>query len=188
MGQIAVEPTDREVPDNLAMGVIRFVASKRNIPVNWEEVEAMRAGKLPSLSDDSEDQKPEVAEVKTEKPAAKTENLNVLRKLSLDDVSKEAIDKQKQALAKEKPKPLSNAKPIPKYLQYETFFRGYFHRARGSGRARNSDGRGDARIGFESRRVSHFCVQGVYVAYSWRIEFDGNPYRSAGAAGVRASY
>jgi translation initiation factor IF-2 len=116
-----VKPTDREVPDNLAMGVIRFVASKRNIPVNWEEVEAMRAGKLPSLSDDSEDQKPEVAEVKTEKPAAKTENLNVLRKLSLDDVSKEAIDKQKQALAKEKPKPLSKAEQEQRKAEAKIF-------------------------------------------------------------------
>ncbi len=104
-----IKPADREVPDNLAMGIIRFVASKRNIAVNWEEVEAMRTGQIPPEKETDEPAPEQVAPAAEEekKSAAKPENLNVLRKLSLDNVSKEAIDRQKVALAKDKPKTLT---------------------------------------------------------------------------------
>lgn len=111
-----VKATDREVPDNLAMGVIRFVANRRNIPVDWEAVEAMRSGAQPADKEEAEtsDQPQEpAAEATEEKRAAaapKTpENLNVLRKLTLEGVSKEAIDRQKQALEREKPKQMTKA-------------------------------------------------------------------------------
>jgi len=105
-----IKPTDREVPDNLAMGIIRFVATKRNITVDWEAVEAMRSGQIPA---EKEADEPAAAEAEVapaaeaQKAPAKPENLNVLRKLSLDNVSKEAIDRQKLALAKDKPKTLT---------------------------------------------------------------------------------
>ncbi len=104
-----IKPTDREVPDNLAMGIIRFVANKRKIAVNWEEVEAMRSGQiLPEKDvDDSAPEQDTPVEEEAKKSVVKPENLNVLRKLSLDDVSKEAIDRQKVALAKDKPKVLT---------------------------------------------------------------------------------
>ena len=111
-----VKPTDREVSDNLAMGVIRFVATRRNITVDWEMVEAIRGG----LAMPTDEEKPtaadassspaatgEVSESASKKAAPKTESLNVLRKLTLDDVSKEAIDRQKVALEKQKPRLLS---------------------------------------------------------------------------------
>ncbi len=100
-----VKPTDREVPDNLAVGVIRFVAGRRNITVNWDEVDALRAGKLSQdVTDTSptqskkEEQKDQTF-IPTEK-IKRTENLDVLRKLTLDDVPAAAIAKQKEALAR----------------------------------------------------------------------------------------
>ncbi len=107
-----VKPTDREVSDNLAMGVIRFVANRRKITVDWDAVEAMRSG-IGVDTDDTEKPttalSPEVTVPVTEekKAGVKPENLNVLRKLTLEGVSKEAIDRQKVALEKQKPKILS---------------------------------------------------------------------------------
>lgn len=104
-----IKPTDREVPDNLAMGIIRFVAGKRNIVVDWEAVELMRTGQVPLEKEVDEPAavEEEAPVVEEQKASVKPENLNVLRKLSLDNVSKEAIDRQKQALAKDKPKMLT---------------------------------------------------------------------------------
>jgi translation initiation factor IF-2 len=107
-----VRPTDREVTDNLAMGVIRFVATKRKINVDWEAVEAIRSGKQGDTEDEKEEEaapaetgaaEPVVAKVQ------KVEGLNVLRKLTLENVSKEAVDRQKLALDRElkRPKVLS---------------------------------------------------------------------------------
>ncbi len=115
---IGVKPTDREVSDNLAMGVIRFVAQRRNIKVDWELVEAIKGGKEmagdeeeegAATADASADEKKDapaeaVAPVADKKLPPKNENLNVLRKLTLDGVSKEAIDRQKVQLAKEAPR------------------------------------------------------------------------------------
>ncbi len=104
-----IKPTDREVPDNLAMGIIRFVANKRKIAVDWAAVEAMNSGHAPleRNADDAASADNEAPAPEEKKAPAKPENLNVLRKLSLENVSKEAIDRQKQALAKDKPKTLS---------------------------------------------------------------------------------
>ncbi len=104
-----VKPTDREVPDNLAMGVMRFVANRRKITVDWDAVEAMRGGHGGYLE---EEEKPaavaeQVVPVEVAKTPLKQESLNVLRKLTLDGVSKEAIDRQKVALEKQKPTILS---------------------------------------------------------------------------------
>lgn len=107
-----VKPTDREVSDNLAMGVIRFVANRRKITVDWDMVEAMRGG---TASETDDETKPAEAPVAPEqsavpelkKASAKPENLNVLRKLTLEGVSKDAIERQKAALEKQRPKALS---------------------------------------------------------------------------------
>jgi len=100
-----VRPTDREVSDNLAMGIMRFVANKRKLTIDWDMVEAVRGGKI-SMAEEEEKAtpapEPEVKE-SDEKKAAKPENLNVLRKLTLENVSKEAIDRERQALSKQRP-------------------------------------------------------------------------------------
>ena len=107
-----VKPTDREVSDNLAMGVIRFVANRRKITVDWDMVEAMRGGTASETEDETKpaqasvvSEQPEISEPK--KTAAKPENLNVLRKLTLEGVSKDAIERQKAALEKQRPRALS---------------------------------------------------------------------------------
>jgi translation initiation factor IF-2 len=104
-----VKATDREVPDNLAMGVIRFVANKRKINVDWAAVEAMRSGIAPAeeKEESAEAAPSEAAEAKPAAAPKPAENLNVLRKLTLEGVSKEAIDRQKQQLAKDQKRPLS---------------------------------------------------------------------------------
>ncbi len=102
-----IKPTDREVPDNLANGIIRFVANKRGITIDWEALALGGGG-----DDDSDDQaKPkgdaEAAETAGEAAPQKAPlpagGLDVLRKLTLDDVPKEAIAKQQQALSRQKP-------------------------------------------------------------------------------------
>ncbi|MDO8648967.1 MAG: translation initiation factor IF-2 [Candidatus Peregrinibacteria bacterium] len=103
-----VKPTDREIPDNLAKGIIRFYAAKLGLKIDLEAVTAM--------DDDGEEEGEEQggaeapatpttqeAEAATPAPAvseraapAQSESLNVLRKLSLEGVPKEAIVRQEQ--------------------------------------------------------------------------------------------
>lgn len=99
-----IKPTDREIPDNLAHGVIRFVARKHKIPVDFEALGAM------PVDDDDTDAAPQKAEEErttVATPAVSAEvsavqrtqdSLHVLRKLTLDDVSKEAIAKQAKTI------------------------------------------------------------------------------------------
>lgn len=98
-----IKPTDREIPDNLAQGVIRFVARKHNIEVDMDalgfsldEEGAPTAAKEEGVEEATTDT-PTSAKPKKIEPKAK-ESLNVLRKLTLDDVSKEAISKEKAKL------------------------------------------------------------------------------------------
>ena len=100
-----VKPTDREVSDNLAMGVIRFVAQKRKITVDWDMVEAIRSGKIRQDTDEvpavpTKEEAVPTTQKQSSKPA-EGGGLNVLRKLTLDGVSKEAIDRERQALARQ---------------------------------------------------------------------------------------
>lgn len=114
-----VKPTDREIPENLAFGVIRFIARKHNIQVAPEVFGLSQDGDFagPAGSDADAETEPEAAtatDAPQEAPAApkpaapisvltpKADALHVLRKLTLDDVSKEAIDRQTAAGKKEK--------------------------------------------------------------------------------------
>ncbi len=101
-----VKPTDREVPQALAMGIIRFVAGKRNITIDWASI-----GNGEDMGDDDGEGKDEAAPAADAPAAAKPEaevkkapdaNLNVLRKLTLDDVPKEAIARQQQVIARQR--------------------------------------------------------------------------------------
>ena len=84
-----VKPTDREVPDNLALGIIRFVARKHGITIDESVLSSPTFG-----SDDEAPSTPAPAPAveKPAEPAASPapESLHVLRKLTLDDVSREA--------------------------------------------------------------------------------------------------
>jgi hypothetical protein len=101
-----VKPTDREIPDNLAFGVIRFIARKHNIQVA-PEVFTMTDGSdqdNPAAAAPAEEgEAGEAAPAAEKKPLTemtpKADALHVLRKLSLEGVSAEAIAQQKQAAA-----------------------------------------------------------------------------------------
>lgn len=95
-----IRPTDREIPDNLAQGVIRFVARKLNITVDMTALEGI-------VMDDPDDDTPRVASAEKpvqvqEKPVSDT--LNVLRKLTLDDVPRAAVRKQEEQMTLEEKK------------------------------------------------------------------------------------
>ncbi|HVW66769.1 MAG TPA: translation initiation factor IF-2 [Candidatus Peribacteraceae bacterium] len=101
-----IKPTDREVPDNLAHGIIRFVARKHNIQV---DMDALGAG----FGDEEREEKQENASTDNATATVATvgndrgqverkENIHVLRKLTLDDVPKEAIEKQATQLQQSK--------------------------------------------------------------------------------------
>ena len=101
-----VKPTDREVPDNLAIGVIRFVARKHNINVDFDSL--LSGGlKQDDVADESDDApKPETAvtadapaKPQPAEPAKKADQLHVMRKLTLDDVPASAIKKEQQQIA-----------------------------------------------------------------------------------------
>ncbi len=116
--ELGVKPTDREVPDNLAMGVIRFVANRRKINVDWDQVEAIRGGKQMDEDEEGAKAAPEAeTSEQSEAPAAapaapvKQENLNVLRKLTLEGVSSEAIAREKKAIESERPRASSGHRP-----------------------------------------------------------------------------
>jgi translation initiation factor IF-2 len=89
-----VKPTDREVPDQIAQGIIRYIANKYGIEVKEveeEEVQEEDAGGVKKDSKESDDSE-ESEEVVTEKKAEEAvgddgKKLHVLRKLTLDDVS-----------------------------------------------------------------------------------------------------
>ncbi len=117
-----IKPTDREIPDGLAQGVIRFVAQKHGITVDQA---ALSAGAFLEDDDEGGDSHDAPADT-TGAPAAQAgaglaqtsvapaaavksaaevphaADLNVLRKLTLTDVSKEAIARQQQRNAQQR--------------------------------------------------------------------------------------
>lgn len=98
-----IKPTDREIPDNLAQGVIRFVARKHNITVDMTALQGL-AGFEEGMGDD--ERRPESTPAAPEQPEeakqpAVPDTLNVLRKLTLDDVPSSAVRRQAQQLSAE---------------------------------------------------------------------------------------
>ncbi|MDB4979157.1 MAG: infB [Candidatus Peribacteria bacterium] len=96
-----VKPTDREVPEGLAKGIIRFMATKYNIQVNMEEL-GLGDGEPQERKEEVKDDQGETEDAASSgkpgsvaKDAAQADaSLNVLRKLSLEGVSKDAIARQ----------------------------------------------------------------------------------------------
>ncbi len=110
-----VKPTDREVPESLAKGIIRFVAQKKGLTIDLESIGL--------LKDDGEEEGTEsaiaggaqhaalvqetAADAAPAAPVGVVSNVprtgdafTVMRKLTLEDVSKEAIARQEQQLKK----------------------------------------------------------------------------------------
>lgn len=107
--EFGVRPTDREIPDNLAQGVIRFLARKHNLKI---DVDALFSGAAQEEGGDDDEEGGEekgdapvaakpVAAPAADAPRPAPDTLHVLRKLTLEDVSKTAIQRQMQQLSKE---------------------------------------------------------------------------------------
>ncbi len=98
-----VKPTDREVPDTVAQGIIRYISQKYGIEVKDESEVAEEETQLSEeevqeeaseVSDEEvvESESPEdVKEAKGEKEGEKKEQVHVMRKLTLEDVSDAAV-------------------------------------------------------------------------------------------------
>jgi translation initiation factor IF-2 len=94
-----VKPTDREIPDGTAQGIIRFIARKHGITVdmdalglNAEEEEGGESAAASSV--------PAAVITPVAAPAQPAGPVHVLRKLTLEDVPQAAIAKQQEALKK----------------------------------------------------------------------------------------
>ena len=120
-----VKPTDREVPDNLAQGVLRFLSSKHGIEVDMEALGfASEDGVVKLHEEDAEEKETssfaEASEDKAESEEVEKSPLHVLRKLTLEDVSQKAIDEQEsmdpsiKILEKEDQLTLAKVKSVPK--------------------------------------------------------------------------
>ncbi|TSC57440.1 MAG: translation initiation factor IF-2 [Candidatus Peregrinibacteria bacterium Greene0416_19] len=127
-----VKPTDREIPDGLAKGIIRFIANKKGLSIDVESLgmedddkdgEGKDDARLPPAcrtGRDGQGQRttddgqvgPE-AQAETQEGAAPQRapgEMHVLRKLTLEDVPTAAIRKQEEALRQQK----EGAPPVTK--------------------------------------------------------------------------
>ena len=103
-----VKPTDREVSDTLATGIIRFIARKYGKEIDLEALQGMSMGE-----EDMQKKTPETSAAPSAPETPSTEgsasgqegqkSVNVLRKLTLDDVSREAIAREVHALEQRRP-------------------------------------------------------------------------------------
>ncbi len=122
-----IKPTDREIPDSVAKGVVRFLAQKHGLKVNVDDLGSMLGEEQEEQPEEVKEEREQVDEeasvapaapVATPSPAAgatkkyiiptvptvsqaaaqrkAAAELSVLRKLTLEDVSKEAIRRQQQ--------------------------------------------------------------------------------------------
>ncbi len=107
-----VKATDREVPDSLAKGIIRFVAQKKGLTIDLESIGLMKddgeeetsdespvgAVREPPLQDTPVHPAPPVGVAP--RTGGSGDSFTVMRKLTLEDVPKEAIARQEQQLKK----------------------------------------------------------------------------------------
>lgn len=104
-----VKPTDREVSDSLAQGIIRFLARKYGKEVDMDSLQSSGGEDDAAKSGFSAASVPAAESLQQQEPAAQEQTgaeaggVNVLRKLTLDDVSREAIARETQALQQRRP-------------------------------------------------------------------------------------
>lgn len=97
-----VKPTDREIADSLAQGIIRYFAREKGIEIDMDSLGFSLDGDEDDGGPAKEKVEKEEEEKEEEQAAEPASELNVLRKLSLDGVSKEAIAKQQKKLGPKK--------------------------------------------------------------------------------------
>ena len=98
-----IKPTDREIPDNLAQGILRFLATKHGITLSPSLFEGREDVSETDAVSPQEDTLPDRQKEEAASPE-KQEALPVLRKLSLDDVPAEKIaqEEKKEKAAQKK--------------------------------------------------------------------------------------
>lgn len=112
-----VKPSDREIPDSLAQGVVRYFAKAKKIDVDMEALFGLPAEGSASEEKEEESEEAEEAGDTEEKSEEKKEEskgsgeLNVLRKLTLEGVSKEAIAHQEKKMSTKTKKKRTKATP-----------------------------------------------------------------------------
>ena len=116
-----VKSTDREITDSLAQGVVRFIARKHGLTVDMESLgfdisedmnqEEEQEDEVESQQEEPEAKKAQTSVTKDREPlqeeSVSSAGVKVLRKLTLDDVSKEQVAKQQKKLDAEHGKPSS---------------------------------------------------------------------------------
>ncbi|MBM3230799.1 translation initiation factor IF-2 [Candidatus Peregrinibacteria bacterium] len=98
-----VKPTDREIPDSLAQGVIRYIARVRGITVDIESIFGVSEAGAPAERPGDEQQSAEPKEEEAAAPEAPAKEVNVLRKLTLEGVSAEAVAAARDSAARHSP-------------------------------------------------------------------------------------
>ena len=95
-----IKPTDREVPDTLAQGIVRFISRKHGLMIDMsvfgEGPEMKEAVQKEEEVEPASKESAAEGKVQTQKGIPKRSELHVLRKLTLDDVSQEDIARQKE--------------------------------------------------------------------------------------------
>ncbi|MBT3834924.1 translation initiation factor IF-2 [Candidatus Peribacteria bacterium] len=107
-----VKPTDREVPDGLAQGILRFVARKRGIEIK-EDDELEETVEDSVVETKAVDAAPSETEEQTDDEDSSNKRVHVLRKLTLDDVSAEAVERQKAVTPQSSRKPKAKTARLP---------------------------------------------------------------------------
>lgn len=96
-----VKATDREIPDNLAQGIIRYVARKHNLTVDMEALTAPFTDEQGGEGMPEQKEEPATSGSVTDERVV-PDTLHVLRKLTLDDVPKAAIARQTKEMQQTK--------------------------------------------------------------------------------------
>jgi translation initiation factor IF-2 len=101
-----VKATDREIPDSLAQGIVRFIARKHGLEVDMDSLGFEDQPETDNESPQASAESPAAAapaKERRDEESVSSEGLKVLRKLTLEDVSKEAIAKEKKKLDAQQP-------------------------------------------------------------------------------------
>ncbi|MBM3227981.1 translation initiation factor IF-2 [Candidatus Peribacteria bacterium] len=93
-----VKPTDREVSDTLAQGIIRFLARKHGITVDMDALGLSMDDDAPAPKAAATPAPSAVAATPSDQEQAAPSAVHVLRKLTLEDVPRAAIVREQEAL------------------------------------------------------------------------------------------
>jgi len=109
-----VKSTDREIEDGLAQGVVRYFAKQKGIEIDMEALFGVLDLQQESEKTEEKQEEEEEEEAEAATQTVKSADLNVLRKLTLEDVPKAAIAKQQEMMQTTKVKKKTSHKTVEK--------------------------------------------------------------------------